>query len=50
MSSAAKDIGSVKNFEEGLSFVNSNYVQRVINYLEHGQIEQTFKNYIQCYS
>eukprot|EP00349_Pseudokeronopsis_sp_Brazil_P000789 CAMPEP_0202959952 /NCGR_PEP_ID=MMETSP1396-20130829/4148_1 /ASSEMBLY_ACC=CAM_ASM_000872 /TAXON_ID= /ORGANISM="Pseudokeronopsis sp., Strain Brazil" /LENGTH=144 /DNA_ID=CAMNT_0049678869 /DNA_START=44 /DNA_END=478 /DNA_ORIENTATION=- len=38
------------SLEEGLKIVDTDYVKRVINYLETRQMEQSHSNYIKCYS
>ena len=38
------------NLEDGLKIIHGDYVQRVINYLESKNLEQSHKNYIKCYS
>ena len=38
------------NFEQGRKIVHENYVERVIRYLETGQMQQNNENYIKCYT
>ncbi len=37
-------------FDDGIKIVNSNYVEKVISFLETGHLESSYKNYIKCYT
>lgn len=40
----------VVDLKQGTKMLEDFYVNRIINYLEHGTLEQSHKDFIKCYT